>query len=224
MLLDSDAWRELLARGKYGDISVRDAVLDAIELSADDPINIQYTSGTTGFPKGATLSHHNILNNGFFVGELCHYTEEDRICIPVPFYHCFGMVMGNLAATSHGAAMVIPAPAFDPVQTLRSGAGRTLHLPLRRAHDVHRRAGRPRHRRVRPVQPADWHHGGLALPGRGDEAGHRPDGHVRGQHLLRHDGDVPGLHADPRRRLGRAARRPPSAGSARTSRSRSSTR
>ena len=89
-------------------------------LSADDPINIQYTSGTTGFPKGATLSHHNILNNGFFIGELCRYTEEDRICIPVPFYHCFGMVMGNLAATSHGACMVIPAPSFEPAATLRS--------------------------------------------------------------------------------------------------------
>ena len=88
------------------------------ELSADDPINIQYTSGTTGFPKGATLSHHNILNNGFFVGELCKYTEADRICIPVPFYHCFGMVMGNLAATSHGCCMVIPAPGFDPKASL----------------------------------------------------------------------------------------------------------
>ncbi|MFF8871365.1 AMP-binding protein [Streptomyces massasporeus] len=88
------------------------------ELSCDDPINIQYTSGTTGFPKGATLSHHNILNNGYFVGESIAYTEQDRICIPVPFYHCFGMVMGNLAATSHGACMVIPAPSFDPKATL----------------------------------------------------------------------------------------------------------
>jgi fatty-acyl-CoA synthase len=120
VLLDSDAWRELLATGKYADVSIRNAELEAIQLSADDPINIQYTSGTTGFPKGATLSHHNILNNGFFVGELCHYTEEDKICIPVPFYHCFGMVMGNLAATSHGAAMIIPAPVFDPVRTLEA--------------------------------------------------------------------------------------------------------
>ena len=87
-------------------------------LSADDPINIQYTSGTTGFPKGATLSHHNILNNGYMVGELLHYTEADRVCIPVPFYHCFGMVMGNLACVSHGACMVIPAPAFDPAASL----------------------------------------------------------------------------------------------------------
>ncbi|MGZ4781464.1 MAG: AMP-binding protein [Oryzihumus sp.] len=89
-------------------------------LGADDPINIQYTSGTTGFPKGATLSHHNILNNGFFVGELVGYTEADRVCLPVPFYHCFGMVMGNLAATSHGACMVIPAPSFDPAATLKA--------------------------------------------------------------------------------------------------------
>jgi fatty-acyl-CoA synthase len=89
-------------------------------LSFDDPINIQYTSGTTGFPKGATLSHHNILNNGFFVGEGMRYTHEDRICVPVPFYHCFGMVMGNLAATSHGACVVIPAPGFDPAATLQA--------------------------------------------------------------------------------------------------------
>ena len=114
VVLGTDAWDALLDTGRRAD----GAALDAIELSADDPINLQYTSGTTGFPKGATLSHHNILNNGYFVGELCNYTHKDKICIPVPFYHCFGMVMGNLAATSHGAAMVIPAPAFDPVATL----------------------------------------------------------------------------------------------------------
>jgi fatty-acyl-CoA synthase len=91
-------------------------------LSPDDAINIQYTSGTTGFPKGATLSHRNILNNGFFVGEGIDYTHDDRICIPVPFYHCFGMVMGNLGATTHAATMVIPAPAFDPLLTLKAVA------------------------------------------------------------------------------------------------------
>jgi fatty-acyl-CoA synthase len=89
-------------------------------LTPTDPINIQYTSGTTGYPKGVTLSHRSILNNGYLVGELLDYTEHDRICIPVPFYHCFGMVMGNLAATSHGACMVIPAPSFDPARTLRA--------------------------------------------------------------------------------------------------------
>jgi fatty-acyl-CoA synthase len=89
-------------------------------LAFDDAINIQYTSGTTGFPKGATLSHHNILNNGYFVAELLGYTEADRVCLPVPFYHCFGMVMGNLGSTSHGSTIVIPAPLFDPVATLRA--------------------------------------------------------------------------------------------------------
>ncbi|KMO94733.1 AMP-binding protein [Streptomyces roseus] len=116
VLLEGPQWSDLLERGRRGDPA--DLVRASAELSPDDPVNIQYTSGTTGFPKGATLSHHNILNNGFFVGELCHYTERDRVCIPVPFYHCFGMVMGNLACTSHGAAMVIPAQAFDPLATL----------------------------------------------------------------------------------------------------------
>ncbi|MGW0042858.1 AMP-binding protein [Rhodococcus sp. NPDC003348] len=119
ILLGSDAWHRLVADGRAAHTADPTAVAQAqAALSADDPINIQYTSGTTGFPKGATLSHHNILNNGYFVGELCHYTELDRVCIPVPFYHCFGMVMGNLACTSHGAAMIIPAPAFDPKATL----------------------------------------------------------------------------------------------------------
>ncbi|AZK97323.1 MULTISPECIES: AMP-binding protein [Streptomyces] len=114
------SWDALLAAGT----GVTDAALADREaaLSCDDPVNIQYTSGTTGFPKGATLSHHNILNNGWFVGESLGYTEKDRICIPVPFYHCFGMVMGNLAATSHGACMVIPAPSFDPGATLAAVA------------------------------------------------------------------------------------------------------
>ena len=120
VLLDSADW-SVLARGSAGGDRARLAQAQA-NLSPDDPINIQYTSGTTGFPKGATLSHHNILNNGYFVGELCGYTEEDRICIPVPFYHCFGMVMGNLAATSHGAAMIIPAAPFDPELTLAAVA------------------------------------------------------------------------------------------------------
>ncbi|MFQ3558693.1 AMP-binding protein [Streptomyces gramineus] len=112
------SWDALLARGGSGRAAELEA--RAAELSCDDAINIQYTSGTTGFPKGATLSHHNILNNGYFVGELVSYTEQDRICVPVPFYHCFGMVMGNLAATSHGACIVIPAPSFEPKATLEA--------------------------------------------------------------------------------------------------------
>jgi len=108
--LDSPEWSALLA----GD----GPAPDLAELDSDDAINIQYTSGTTGFPKGATLSHHNILNNGFFVGEGCGYDETDRVCIPVPFYHCFGMVMGNLGCVTHGAAMVIPEAAFEPEAVL----------------------------------------------------------------------------------------------------------
>ncbi len=124
IVLEED-WQALLDDGRrHGP-----AALDERErtLDPDEPINIQYTSGTTGFPKGAMLSHHNILNNGFFVGEALRYTERDRICIPVPLYHCFGMVMGNLAATRL------------PEDRLRLAAHR--------------------------------HHGGLALPGGGDEAG-----------------------------------------------------
>jgi len=118
VLIGEPSWAALIDSGRGKDRAVLDAITNG--LSSDEPINIQYTSGTTGFPKGATLSHRNILNNGFFVGEGINYTHEDRICIPVPFYHCFGMVMGNLAATSHGATMVIPAPAFDPKLTLQA--------------------------------------------------------------------------------------------------------
>jgi fatty-acyl-CoA synthase len=120
VLIGGEAWNSLLDKGRQGDPAT--LAQQQASLSADDRINIQYTSGTTGFPKGATLSHHNILNNGFFVGELCNYTENDRVCIPVPFYHCFGMVMGNLACTSHGACMVIPAPSFEPKATLAAVA------------------------------------------------------------------------------------------------------
>jgi len=111
-------WDGLIAGGE----SVPSEALAEREatLAFDDPINIQYTSGTTGFPKGATLSHHNILNNGYFVAEAQGWTENDRVCVPVPFYHCFGMVMGNLGASTHGSCVVIPAPSFDPAATLRA--------------------------------------------------------------------------------------------------------
>jgi fatty-acyl-CoA synthase len=117
-------WDDLVAAGATaaaaGTAGAELLAARAAGLAFDDPINIQYTSGTTGFPKGATLSHHNILNNGFFIGEGCRYTPADRVCIPVPFYHCFGMVLGNLACTTHGACIVIPAPGFDPAATLRA--------------------------------------------------------------------------------------------------------
>ena len=116
--LATDDWTGIVAEGK--DLPA-DAVAQRMStLEPSDPINIQYTSGTTGYPKGATLSHRNILNNGFFVTETINFTHEDRLAIPVPFYHCFGMVMGNLGCTTHGATMVIPAPGFDPSLTLRA--------------------------------------------------------------------------------------------------------
>lgn len=101
---------------------ISDEVLHSFEehVQFDDPVNIQYTSGTTGFPKGVTLSHHNILNNGYFIGIRLKYTEKDRVCIPVPFYHCFGMVIGNMCCTAHGACMVIPNDSFDPEITLKA--------------------------------------------------------------------------------------------------------
>ena len=118
IFLGDPTWQRLMDTGRAGNRTV--LVEREARLSADDPINIQYTSGTTGFPKGATLTHHNLLNNGFFVGEGCDYTEHDRVCIPVPYYHCFGMGMGNLGCTTHGATMIIPAPGFDPAATLRA--------------------------------------------------------------------------------------------------------
>jgi fatty-acyl-CoA synthase len=121
--LGSADWDELFVVGRMPIAGGGDQLAERqVVLSFDDPINIQYTSGTTGFPKGATLSHHNILNNGYFIGEGCRYTEQDRVCIPVPFYHCFGMVLGNLACTTHGAAIIIPAAGFDPAATLRAVA------------------------------------------------------------------------------------------------------
>ena len=118
--MHTDDWNGLLEAAEavtQGQLEERSA-----QLAPADAINIQYTSGTTGFPKGATLCHRNILNNGLFIGEACTYTEMDRVCIPVPFYHCFGMVLGNLACTTHGSAMVIPAAGFDAPATLRAVA------------------------------------------------------------------------------------------------------
>ncbi len=113
-----DGWQALLDAGAR--VSERDLAAAEAALQFDEPINVQYTSGTTGFPKGATLSHHNILNNGFFIGEALRYGTRDRVCIPVPFYHCFGMVLGNLACTTHGACIVVPGEAFDPLAVLEA--------------------------------------------------------------------------------------------------------
>src|SRR5712691_8191090 len=161
-LVLEDGWDALRCDGaRTGAEELREV---EASLQFDDPINIQYTSGTTGFPKGATLTHHNILNNGFFIGEALHYSELDRVCIPVPFYHCFGMVLGNLACTTHGATMVVPAEAYEL-------------------------------QRVRLQLATHGHHGGVALPRRGDEEGADRDAHSGDDDRLRHDGDVAGVHA-----------------------------
>ena len=113
-----ESWEHFLAQGK----KVSDEKLQAYEAKVqfDDPVNIQYTSGTTGNPKGVTLTHHNILNNAYFIGVRMNYTDKDRVCIPVPFYHCFGMVIGNLCCTAYGATMVIPNDSFDATKTLEA--------------------------------------------------------------------------------------------------------
>ena len=143
----------------------------AHKLQFDDAINIQFTSGTTGSPKGVTLTHHNILNNGYFVGRAMRLTAEDRICIPVPLYHCFGMVMGNLAAVTHGCAMVYRRRGVRSAEDVGNGADRAMHRALWRPHDVHFRTRSCGVRAFRSQFPANRNHGGRALSDRGDAAG-----------------------------------------------------
>jgi fatty-acyl-CoA synthase len=111
-------WEDVVARAPS--VAADELAQRQRQLGFDDPINIQYTSGTTGFPKGATLSHHGLLNNGFLTTELQRFTDQDRLCVPVPFYHCFAMVCGTLGCLTHGATVVVPAPAFDPLSTLEA--------------------------------------------------------------------------------------------------------
>lgn len=118
IILFEENWANFLQAAT--NISDAALLLQEQAVQFDDPINIQYTSGTTGFPKGVTLSHHNILNNGYFIGIRLKYSHKDRVCIPVPFYHCFGMVIGNMACIAHGACMIIPNDAFDPALTLQA--------------------------------------------------------------------------------------------------------
>ena len=127
IIIDHD-WDKLVAKGT----EIENELIERMEadLEFDDPINIQYTSGTTGFPKGATLSHHNILNNGFFIGERLKYTQNDRVCMPVPLYHCFGMVLGNLACITHGCCMIFTGEAFEPeivLQTVQDEKATSLY-------------------------------------------------------------------------------------------------
>ncbi len=174
-------------------------------LQFDDAVNIQFTSGTTGSPKGVTLTHHNILNNGYFVGRAMRLTEQDRICIPVPLYHCFGMVMGNLASVTLGSTMVYPGEGFDPLVTLKTIEQEKCTTRLRRADHVHRRARSSGVLALRPDIAAHRHHGRRALPDRGDEARQQRDEHARGDDRLRHDRNQPGQFPERDRRSPGAA-------------------
>ena len=189
-------------------------------LQFDDPINIQYTSGTTGLPKGATLSHHNVLNNGYFIGEALRYTDADRVCIPVPFYHCFGMVLGNLACTTHGACIVVPGEAYEPLAALASvQAERCTSLygvPTMFLGEL----DHPRFAEFDLSSSAHGHHGRVALSHRGHEARAGAHAHERGDDLLRDDGDLARLHAEPDHGLRASGASPRWGACIRTSRSR----
>ena len=185
VFLGTESWKDLLDAAVLAHPSAlheREAT-----LQFDDPINIQYTSGTTGNPKGATLTHNNILNNGYFIGEGCRYTAMDRVCIPVPFYHCFGMVLGNLACTTHGATMVVPAPTFDAAMTLRTvqeeHCTSLYGVPTMFIAEL----ALPDFDPVRPLVPPHRNHGRLPLSDCRDEAVRIRDAYGRSDDLLRHD-------------------------------------
>ena len=192
------------------------------KLQFDDAINIQFTSGTTGHPKGATLSHHNILNNGYFVGEGLKLTPDDRLCIPVPLYHCFGMVMGNLGCLTHGATMVYPAEAFDPLATLQAVAEERCTALYGVPTMFIAQLDHPEFAKFDLRSLRTGIMAGSPCPDRGDEEGAEPDEHGRGHHRLRHDRDLARLDAMRHRRSGGAARLDGGPGACRTSRSRSS--
>ena len=199
------SWDECLKSSE--DIAQSAVMQRAAQLRFDDAINIQYTSGTTGAPKGVTLTHHNILNNGYFVGELLAYTELDRVCVPVPFYHCFGMVMGNLGAISHGRGGGDPQCEFRSRENLAGGCGGALHVAVWRADDVHRGTRNGRIEIARPVLPTYWNHGRRALPDRRDARRDSKAAHARRRDQLWNDGDLAGLDDDARGRRSGAAYR-----------------
>ena len=172
-----------------------DSLLSLSEIGAtlqfDSPINIQFTSGTTGSPKGATLTYHNLINNGLFAGELMGFTPDDKLCIPVPFYHCFGMVLSNLACVAHGAAMIVPGEGFDAfavLETIEAERCTALHgVPTMFIGVLEH----PEFARFDLRSLLYRHHGRIALPG-GDHAPcHRPNGHSRDHHRVWNDRDQP---------------------------------
>ena len=192
-MLDDD-WDTFLAEGACIDeraLAEREATLDAV-----DPINIQYTSGTTGAPKGATLSHRNILNNGRLRCERLRYSERDRVCVPVPFYHCFGMVVGNLACVTHGACIVVPGESFDPHDALAAVAAErctSLYgVPTMFIAELEQLELED----FDLTSPAHGDHGRRAMPDGADEAGAIASAHARGHDRLRDDRDLAGLDAD----------------------------
>ena len=200
-------WDAMLDRGRRA-YRAADVAEIAATLDPSDPINIQYTSGTTGFPKAATLSHRNLLLNVFYVGECQQLTADDRICIPVPFYHCFGCVLGTLCAAVYGAAMVVPAESFDPTRHARrrsSRSGPPCSTACRRCSSPSLRT--PTFAEPRSDIAAHRHHGGQPLPDRSHAAGGRPDGLPRGDDRLRPDRGLADHHANAHRRSARAARR-----------------
>jgi len=215
IFLDGPDWQQLYVAGE----SVHSDVLVArqVALSDIDPVNIQYTSGTTGFPKGATLSHRNIVNNGFFVTEGIRLTAGESLCVPVPFYHCFGMVMGTLGCTTHGAAVVIPGPGFDPEATLAAVESEkcagiygvpTMFIAMQNHPSFARRDLSSLRTGVMA---------GSVCPVEVMKRVCDRDEHVRGGYRLRDDRDLAGVLSDPdRRRSGAAHRhhrtRPPACG------------
>ncbi len=189
--------------------------LDALQelgasLTAREPINIQFTSGTTGAPKGATLTHRNILNNGRFVGDAIRLQAGERLCIPVPLYHCFGMVMANLGCPDPWRDHRLSGRVLRSAVRAAGGRGRALRRALRRAHHVHRRARSSGLRQIRPVQPAHRHHGRQPVPDRSDEARHRQAAHARRHHRLWHDGNLAGLVPERHATIPSSAASPPS--------------
>ena len=213
---------EVMARGGGGQRWRLDAISGG--LRPNDPINIQFTSGTTGAPKGATLTHRNIVNNAISCARTMRLQPGEALCIPVPLYHCFGMVLGNLAAAAYGVAMVFPGETFDAGETLAALDAERCNAVHGGADDVRGHAGPSGLPALRPLGHADRDHGRGPVPGDPDAAGGAGHGLPRDHHRLRHDRDEPDLLPVGRGRRSVGPRLDGGAGSSPTSRPRSSTK